>query len=86
MTGHIYPADMTTAHLDAKIAEVRAAQKYGREHPFEGVCGEDDARGDYLRDLEAERLKRLPVWPCGQRECIECASGKGCELAAEVGS
>ena len=34
----------------------KEAQAYGREHPFAGVCGEDDALADRIADYEAERL------------------------------
>jgi hypothetical protein len=43
--------------LDSEIAHLERSLEYGREHPYSGVCGEDDAAADRLDFLRAERAK-----------------------------
>lgn len=54
----IYPTDMTDAELDQAIERLKVMQKWDSDHPYAGVCGEDDARADYLRELVRERDAR----------------------------
>jgi len=41
--------------IDKEIAALEAEIDYGREHPFAGVCGDDDARAERLGELQALR-------------------------------
>lgn len=43
------------AKLDREIAALEAEIQYGIDHPFAGVCGEDDAREQRLADLKERR-------------------------------
>ena len=43
------------ADLDRKIAALEAEIQHGIDHPYAGVCGEDDARADRLAALKQAR-------------------------------
>lgn len=57
-------SEMNDAQLVSAIARLRSDQQWRREHPFAGVCGEDDALGPQtdalprLKDLQAEQRRR----------------------------
>lgn len=40
------------AEAENDLARLKREQAYGQAHPWQGYCGDDDARADLIHDLE----------------------------------
>ncbi len=48
---------MHRKELENEIANLESKIAYGREHPYAGYCGDDDAMGDRLETLKNELVE-----------------------------
>lgn len=80
MTREPETAETRRADLARELGELEALASYGREHPYAGACGDDDARADRIAELRFElavadaECVGFTVWSADGPRAAECVS------------